>query len=363
MARQLRDGNVPVAILLVSHDDAAQAAGFVIDALCRYLLDRLRMQLEASELVEENHHLRKELTPRVMDHDIVTISGKMEHLIRQAVRAAPSSATVLLQGETGTGKELFARLIHSHSTRSHMPMVSINIGSLNPSLIESELFGHVAGAFSGAHKDRKGLFEVANGGTLFLDEIGEMTMEAQVRLLRALQERTITRVGSHQEIPIDVRIIAASHRNLEADTQTGKFRQDLFYRLNVVSLQLPSLRDRPEDIPLLINHFLHKFNREHYKCVEDIPQESLDILTSYHWPGNIRELENCIQKVVVMTPDSTFFRTEFIPGPIRAYGKDPRHRAPLARAIEPTSLEDSIEHWAAANGPDIHRAQQEVERC
>ena len=326
VARQLRDGNVPVAIILVSHHNQPQPAGFLVDALSRYLLDRLRLQLEASELAEENHYLRSSLTPQVMQHDIITVSGLLDTVIRSAIRTAPSNATVLINGETGTGKELLARLVHSHSTRSHKPLVTVNAGALAKHLLESELFGHVQGAFTGADHDRKGLFEVADGGTIFLDEVGELSPEGQVRLLRVLQERTITRVGDHKPIPIDVRVIAATHRDLSREVAQGRFRQDLFFRLNVVCLSLPPLRERPEDIPLLINHFLQKFNRENYKQVEYVPRSVLELLQAYPWPGNVRELENCVQKVVVLASGSSFSK-ELVPATIRSYRCN-IHKAP-----------------------------------
>ncbi|TVR41799.1 MAG: sigma-54-dependent Fis family transcriptional regulator [Planctomycetota bacterium] len=374
VARQLRDGNVPVAIILVSHHHQPQPAGFLVDALSRYLLDRLRLQLEASELAEENHYLRSSLTPQVMQHDIITVSGLLETVIRSAVRTAPSNATVLINGETGTGKELLARLVHTHSTRAHKPLVTVNAGALATPLLESELFGHVRGAFTGADHDRKGLFEVADGGTVFLDEVGELSPEGQVRLLRVLQERTVTRVGDHRPIPVDVRVIAATHRELSREVAQGRFRQDLYFRLNVVSLNLPPLRDRPEDIPLLINHFLQKFNRENYKQVDHVPRKVLEILQAYPWPGNVRELENCVQKVVVLAAGSSFSE-DLIPPTIRSYVQHPgiagssgdgaMLQVSADRLIPDDHMENlmqAIEHYAASAGPNISRAFNEIER-
>jgi DNA-binding NtrC family response regulator len=365
VARQLRDGNVPIALILVSHHDAFQAASFLVDALARYLLDRLRMQLESSELVEENHYLRGELSARVMQHDIITVCGTMETLIRSAVRTASSNATVLIQGETGTGKELLARLIHSHSTRSHKPMVSVNAGAFSPSLLESELFGHARGAFTGAEHDRKGVFEIADGGTLFLDEVGELSLDAQVRLLRVLQERTVVRVGDHRSLPVDVRVIAATHRDLASEVARGRFRQDLYYRLNVVNLLVPALRERPEDVPILVNHFLQKYNRENYKQVEDVPREVLELLQSYPWPGNIRELENCVQKVVVMAQGRSF-PAELIPPTIRSYRRDDVPPPPTHEGGPPLDPRDdlhrALERFAGSIGPDVNAIIGEVER-
>ncbi len=357
VARQVRDGNVPIATLVVSHRDSEEAATFLVDALARYGMDRLRVQLEGSELAEENQILRGALAVDVKSHDILSNSGTMRALVQSAVRAAASSATVLIQGETGTGKELLAKLIHAHSHRAHKPLVPINAGALSPTLLESELFGHTRGAFTGADQDRKGLFEVANGGTLFLDEIGEISQDTQVRLLRVLQERTITRVGDHRPITVDVRIIAATHRDLAEEVKTGRFREDLFYRLNVVNLQVPPLRERREDIPLLVNHFLQRYNRENFKNVDEVPRDVLEMLISYPWPGNIRELENCVQKAVVLAPGSVML-DDLIPPTIRSYRREPQTGAP-----EPLqALARALEAYAGAASPDLNRLFPEAER-
>jgi transcriptional regulator with GAF, ATPase, and Fis domain len=368
VARQLRDGNVPIAILMVSHKTSEEAAAFLVDVLSRYCMDRLRVQLEVSELSEENQVLRGALSYDVKQHDILTNSGVMNSLIQSAVRAAASTATVLVQGETGTGKELLAKLIHSHSHRAHKPMVSINAGALSPGLLESELFGHARGAFTGADHERKGLFEIANGGTLFLDEVGEIGAEAQVRLLRVLQEKTITRVGDHTPLTVDVRIIAATHRDLAKDVEAGRFREDLYYRLNVVNLLVPPLRSRREDIPLLINHFLQKYNRQNFKNLDEVPRSVLEMLINYPWPGNIRELENCVQKAVVLAP-STVFVEELVPPTIRSYSENlPRETrsaeaqppAPAANSVD--SLAEALERYADSAGPDVGKFFQQAER-
>ncbi len=369
VARQLRDGNVPIATLMVSHTTSEDAASFLVDVLSRYCMDRLRVQLEVSELAEENQVLRGALSYDVKQHDILSNSGVMNSLIQSGVRAAASTATVLIQGETGTGKELLAKLIHSHSHRAHKPMVAINAGALSPSLLESELFGHTRGAFTGADHDRKGLFEVANGGTLFLDEVGEIGPEAQVRLLRVLQEKTITRVGDHTPLTVDVRIIAATHRDLAKDVAAGRFREDLFYRLNVVNLLVPPLRSRREDIPLLINHFLQKYNRANFKNVDEVPRGVLEMLINYPWPGNIRELENCVQKAVVLAP-STVFIDELIPPTIRTYTENlPREKRQQladsgpAPVIDPVAnLGQALERYADNAGPDVGKFFTQAEK-
>jgi Nif-specific regulatory protein len=360
VARQLRDGNVPIAILMVSHRDSEDAAAFLVDVMSRWCMDRLRVQLEVSELAEENLVLRESLSTQVRQSEILSNSGIMNALIQSAVRAAASSATVLIQGETGTGKELLARLVHNHSHRAHKPMVSVNAGALAPSLLESELFGHIKGSFTGADHDRKGLFEVANGGTLFLDEVGEIGPETQVRLLRALQERTITRVGDHTPLPVDVRIVAATHRDLSAEVKAGRFREDLYYRLNVVTLGVPSLRERKEDVPLLINHFLQKYNRDEHKNVEEVPRSVLDMLMAYPWPGNVRELENCIHKAVVLAPAGVFIE-ELVPATIRSFTAQ---QSSATQTNEPPDrfLKQSLERYAEMVGPDLNQLALSTER-
>jgi len=370
VARQIRDGNVPVATLLVSHHDSEDAAAFLVDAISRWCMDRLRLQLEVSELSEENHALRESLTPQVREHEILTVSGAMNTLIQTAVRAAASTATMLIQGETGTGKELLARLIHSHSHRAHKPMVTVNAGAFSPTLLESELFGHAKGSFTGADRDRKGVFEIADGGTLFLDEVGEISPEVQVRLLRVLQERCINRVGDHRSIPVDVRIVAATHRDLTREVETGRFREDLFYRLNVVNLMVPPLRKRHEDIPLLINHFLQRFNRANFKNVEEVPRSVLEMLCRYPWPGNIRELENCVQKAVVLAPGGVFTE-ELVPTTIRSYANETPaesgQSAPVPLGLrgphEPDAdFQAAIERYADARSPDIGQLVVKAEK-
>jgi DNA-binding NtrC family response regulator len=368
MARRVRDGNVSVATVMVSFLGEGGAAAFLVDAIARWCMDRLRVQLEVSELAEENVVLRSSLTPQVREHEIRTVSGVMHALIKSAVRAATSTATVLIQGETGTGKELLARLVHTHSHRSNQPMVSVNVAALTPTLLESELFGHAKGAFTGADQVRKGLFEVAHGGTLFLDEIGEMGPETQVRLLRVLQERCITRVGDHQAVPVDVRIIAATHRDLAKEVETGRFREDLFYRLNVVNLQVPALRRRTEDIPILVAHFLEKYNRQNYKRVDEVPRNVLEMLCAYPWPGNIRELENCVQKAVVLAPGNSF-PAELVPVQIRSYAAEHPLPVPFQTVAPPpgpvdheAALREAVSNWAEHAGADIAQVVDTVER-
>jgi transcriptional regulator with PAS, ATPase and Fis domain len=227
----------------------------------------------------------------------------MVELINMASRVAASRASVLIQGESGTGKELLARLIHQLSPRADKPIIVVNCGALQENLLESELFGHEKGAYTGAGARRIGRFEEADGGTLFLDEIGELSPAVQVKLLRFLQEREISRLGSNVSIPVDVRIISATNRDLEAEVKAGSFREDLFYRLKVVTMALPPLRERKEDLPALINHFLEQFARENGKPLRGVTAEARDLLLKYDYPGNVRELVNIMERAVVIARD------------------------------------------------------------
>ncbi len=236
---------------------------------------------------------------------IVGGSAAIRRLLGLAAIAARSRSSVLITGETGTGKELIANVVHYNSRRASGPLVKVNCGALPETLLETELFGHVKGAFTGAVRDYEGRFRAADGGTLFLDEVSEMSPRLQVKLLRVLQERQFEPVGSSRTTKVDVRIEAATSRDLRSEIQAGRFRHDLFYRLNVIPIKLPPLRERSEDIPLLVDHFLEKYNREAERQVTHVPREVMDALLAYSWPGNVRELENCIERAVVMSPNDT----------------------------------------------------------
>ncbi|HKJ69245.1 MAG TPA: sigma-54 dependent transcriptional regulator [bacterium] len=264
------------------------------------LINRVK---EKQQLVEENRQLREQLEERFKFDAIVSQSGEMEEVLNNAARVANSKATVLIRGESGTGKELIARAIHYASPRKQKPFVVVNAAALPENLLESELFGHVKGAFTGATQDRMGRFEEADGGTLFIDEVGDIPLTMQVKLLRAIQFGTIQRVGGNQDINIDVRIVGATHRNLEDMMQAGNFREDLYYRLNVVSIWIPPLRKRKSDIPALVDHFIQKYAGENQKEVEGITKEALDQLMKYEFQGNVRELENMIERAVVFSRD------------------------------------------------------------
>jgi DNA-binding NtrC family response regulator len=260
--------------------------------------------LEQSRLFRENLQYRQELITKYKIENIVGRSPQMLQVYKTIARVAESRSTVLISGESGTGKELVARAIHFNSLRASKPFVAVDCGSLAETLLESELFGHVRGAFTGAVISKKGLFEEADGGTCFLDEVGDISLSMQAKLLRVLQEHEIKRVGGTETIKIDVRIVAATNKNLEELVAEKKFREDLFYRLNVVFIHLPSLRERAEDIPLLADHFLRKYAVENAKPVSQISQEALEHLARYGWPGNVRELENVIERAVTLSHHS-----------------------------------------------------------
>jgi Nif-specific regulatory protein len=243
-------------------------------------------------------------------------SPRLRELQRNILRAAQANSTVLIVGETGTGKELVARAMHQNSPRAGQPFMAVNCAALAENLLESELFGHEKGSFTGAHVQKKGRLEVAAGGTVFLDEIGEMPLQLQVKLLRVLQERQMERVGGTQPIKLDIRLIAATNRNLEEEVRAGRFRQDLYYRLNVVTLKTPALRERQSDIPLLATHFARKFGAQCGRRISGISPEAGAYLRQYDWPGNIRELENALERAVVLG-SSDIIELEDLPESIR----------------------------------------------
>ena len=254
----------------------------------------------------ENLALREQIDRDSMFEDIVGSSEALRKVLRQVTKVAPADSTVLLLGETGTGKELIARAIHKRSNRAERAFMAVNCAAIPPSLIASELFGHEKGAFTGATQRRLGRFESANGGTIFLDEIGDLPAEIQIALLRVLQEREIERVGSNRTIPVDVRVVAATHRDLKALVAEGKFRADLLYRLNVVPIEMPSLRDRADDIPLLVEYFIDRFGKRLGKKFRRIDKKTMKVFQSYHWPGNVRELQNVIERAVILSEGDTF---------------------------------------------------------
>jgi len=299
-------------------------------------------------LIEERRRIKTaELDPqttipgRVNFGNIVAKSQSMRDVFETVKRLAGFNTTVLITGESGTGKELLARAIHHNSPRRGKPFIPINCGAIPENLMESELFGHRRGSFTDANRDKKGLFEEAHGGTIFLDEIGELPLQLQVKLLRTLQEKQISRVGDESPIDIDVRVIAATLRNLEGDVLSGRFRDDLFYRLNVVTLHLPALRERTEDIPLLAEHFMKKHSKRLKIATKKLSPEVSQAFINYHWRGNIRELENCIERAMVLA-DGEEISLAAINEPIRAAGRQEIQRS-VRTAIGDDNL--SIKHW------------------
>ncbi|NNM87570.1 MAG: sigma 54-interacting transcriptional regulator [Phycisphaerae bacterium] len=275
---------------------------------------------ERAQWQEERRQLRDTLQSKYKFDNIIGSAPAMLEVFDTIAQVATSRATVLLLGETGTGKELIAKAIHFNSNRAEQPFIRVNCGALSGTLLESELFGHVKGSFTGAIRDKVGRFEAASGGTLFLDEIGTMDISLQVKLLRVLQERELERVGDNKTIRVDVRIIAATNLNLQDEVAKGRFREDLFYRLNVVTIALPPLRSRREDIPRLVDFFRDKFNAENGKDLSKISRELLNVLVRYSWPGNVRELENAIERAVVLSRGDTLTE-ELLPTAIRAFAQ------------------------------------------
>lgn len=264
----------------------------------------IREDLEEREgLISENERLRRQLGDRYRMHNIIGNCSSMRSVYEQIVQVADSTATVLIRGESGTGKELVARAVHYGSERRNNAFVSVNCAALPENLIESELFGHEKGAFTGATQQRKGRFEIANGGTIFLDEIGDISPAVQVRLLRVLQEKTFERVGGNDSVPVNVRILAATSRNLEKGIVEDTFREDLYYRLNVFPIILPPLRERRSDIMLLADHFLQRYGEMYGKSIKRISTSAINMMMVYHWPGNVRELENCMERAVLTASD------------------------------------------------------------
>jgi DNA-binding NtrC family response regulator len=269
------------------------------------LLADIRVAIGKNRAEQEVVHLKRTLKQRVSFENIVGKSEPMLQLFDLVAQVAPSRSTVLIQGESGTGKELIAKAIHEHSPRRDKPFIPVNTGAVPSDLLESTLFGHERGAFTSAVAAKKGLFEVADGGTLFLDEIGTMRMDMQAKILRVLQDRRFMHVGGTQEIQVDIRIVAATNINLEQAVQEGRFREDLFYRLNVISLELPPLRNRKEDIPLLANHYLKFYAEENGFPPPELASEALRLMMDYEWPGNVRELENAMERGVVLSNGPT----------------------------------------------------------
>lgn len=303
--------------------------------------------LKYKTLTDENRKLKEQL--RVCsDLDIIGKSSAMREVIEVVSRVASTDANILLTGESGTGKEMVARVIHSRSQRSTRPFVPVDCAALPENLLESELFGYEKGAFTGANAMKKGLLETAHEGTLFLDEIGEMSLSLQAKLLRTLQERVVRRLGSNKFIPVDIRIISATNRDLKKAVKDGSFREDLYYRLNVIHIHIPPLRERREDIPLLALHFLRKFSSIHKKGVDSISPVAMSALEVYQWPGNVRELQNVIERAVIMTVSGRI-EIEDLPDNLRSQGLDggETQRTVNNNSPSPLSYREAKEAWLA----------------
>lgn len=299
-----------------SHSDNSAELSKVLTLIASLIGHGLRVEHavrgEREKLREENFHLKHELKEKYDFSHLIGNSNPMKQVYEQISQVAKSNATVLLRGESGTGKEMIANAIHYNSLRSKRPLVKINCAALPDTLIESELFGHEKGAFTGAERFKKGRFEMAEGGTLFLDEIGDLPLQTQIKLLRVLQEREFERIGGNETIKTNIRLITATNKNLEEAIAKGEFREDLYYRLNVFSIFLPPLRERKSDLLLLAEHFLEKYEAEHGKRIRRISTPAIDMLMSYHFPGNVRELENAIERAVLVC-DSNVIHGHHLP--------------------------------------------------
>jgi transcriptional regulator with GAF, ATPase, and Fis domain len=296
------------------------------------------LQLEKQRLQAQNQYLQEEIKLTYNFEEIVSKSTVFQRVLHQIEQVAATDATVLILGESGTGKELIARAIHNISNRSKKPLVKVNCATLPANLIESELFGHEKGAFTGALEKKIGRFELANAGTIFLDEIGELPVELQAKLLRVLQEGEFERLGNPNTLKVNTRVIAATNRNLQLAIEKKEFREDLYYRLNVFPVVCPPLRDRKEDIPLLVKHFCHKHEGKIGRRINDIPKNVMDALMAYDWPGNIRELENIIERAMILSTKGSLEYGEWIPvGKVSVNGK------PAAGRLEDVEREHIIE--------------------
>lgn len=321
------------------------------------LVDQLRRAVrqvdETLSLKSEAGYLRRELRRLTGQDNIIGHSPKMRAIFDMILTVAPQTSRVLITGETGTGKELVARAIHENSSRSKQPFITINCGAFPETLLESELFGYTKGAFTGANENRQGLFKAANGGTLFLDEIGNMSLSMQVKLFRALQEGKVRPVGSNEETEIDVRVIAATNKDLDKAIAEGEFREDLYYRLSVIPIQLPPLRERREDIPLLARSFLERFRKSMEKPIEGISPEAMSLLEAYDWPGNVRELENTMERSVAL-------ETSKIISPAVLPEKISRQGAPEATG---NSGAGNVPAQIPDGGIDLEKYMQDMEKA
>lgn len=334
----------------VSLSEDVRLLSIVASLIAQAVRLRQRVQEERTRLMEDNTRLRDELKDRFRPDNIVGNSKPMQAVYDLIGQVCRSDTTVLIRGESGTGKELVAHAVHYNSRRAAKPFVKVNCAALPESIVESELFGHERGAFTGAINARKGRFELAHGGTIFLDEIGDLTAATQIKLLRVLQEREFERVGSVETLKVDVRVIAATNRDLEAMIEEGTFRQDLYYRLNVFPIHVPPLRERREDILLLADFFAEKYGKANQKPVRRISTPAIDMLMSYHWPGNVRELENCIERAVLLNEDDVVHGHLLPPTLQTAEASNTAYSGMLETTLDTVECELIIEALKSARG-------------
>ncbi|MCF7928357.1 MAG: nif-specific transcriptional activator NifA [Spirochaetales bacterium] len=334
----------------VSLDEDLRLLSIIASMIAQAVQLRQSLKEEQRRLEEENSRLKEELQDRFRPSNIIGNSAAMQEVYNQIAKVAAGSTTVLIRGESGTGKELVAHALHYASARAHEPFVKVNCSALPETVIESELFGHEKGAFTGAVNRRKGRFELAHRGTIFLDEIGDLSPMMQIKLLRVLQEREIERVGGVETIQVDVRVITATNRNLEELMASGRFREDLYYRLNVFPVHIPPLRDRKGDILLLADHFVEKYSKTNGKQVKRISTPAINLLTMYHWPGNVRELENCIERAVLLSSDDVIHGYHLPPSLQSAESSDTALEGTLEEALDKLERELIVEALKMSRG-------------
>jgi len=345
----------------ISYEEDLRLLWIIASMIARAVRLRQAHREQMQVLEEENSRLRDELVERFRPANLIGNCHTIRRVFRLIQQVAPSQSTVLILGESGVGKELVAQAIHYNSPRAARPFVKVNCAALPENIVESELFGHERGAFTGAVAQRKGRFENAAGGTIFLDEIGDLPPSTQIRLLRVLQEREVERVGSDKPIAIDVRVLAATNRNLEILMRQGQFREDLFYRLNVFPIHVPPLRERKTDIPLLADHFVERYSQRNKKPVVRISTPAIDMMMSYHWPGNVRELENCIERAVLLSTDGVIHGNHLPPTLQTAEASGTLPTGRLAATLAALEKELIVDALKSANGNMAKAARNNVE--
>lgn len=318
---------------------------------------RIKRLLQHRELVRENKLLREAVWEKYNFSNIIGESPPMKRVFRMIQKVAQTKGNVLITGKSGTGKELVARAIHYNSPRKGKPFVAINCGAIVDTLMESELFGHKKGAFTGAVQDKEGYFKAADGGTLFLDEVGEIPLHLQVKLLRAIETGEILPVGSSEPVKVDVRLIAATNRNLAEEVEKGNFREDLFYRLNVIEIKLPPLSERREDIPLLVNHFIQKYNRELNRHIQGVDNETMKVLLNYEWKGGIRELENVLERAIILADGNVITRKDLPPNLVKDVSYLRETPTTLKLALAQFEKNHILKVLKETGGNKVHAAQ------